>query len=213
MKIMNKENIQNIIKEIDALIEYYDGLRKQAQYDDLSDLDDSITTEAQIRLASCIDRIAPLNSPYRKNIDSHCSYLVGTLKALRADYQAGFIAKIESMIQGDLFADFLEMAKYLLDNKYKNPAAVIIGAVLEEQLRIMCGTNNIPVTRNNKYVKADTMNTELAKVTVTSKLDQKSITAWLDLRNKAAHGRFNEYTVDQVKLMYQGVQDFIIRMT
>lgn len=209
---MNKKNIQNIIKEIDDLLKYYDGFRKQSQWDDLSDLSGSTQTEVQTRLAACIDRMAPPDSPYQKKSNTHPQNQVGALRALREDYQKGFLVKIESMIQGDLFADFLEMAKYLLDNKYKDPAAVIIGAVLEEQLRIMCSTNNIPVTQNNKPIKAESMNTELTKATVTSKLDQKSITAWLDLRNKAAHGRFSEYTVDQVKLMYQGVQDFIVRM-
>jgi hypothetical protein len=55
------------------------------------------------------------------------------------------------------------------------------------------------------------MNSELAANNVYSKLDQKSITAALDLRNKAAHGQYGEYSKEQVSLTYQTVVDFIAR--
>ncbi|MDD4894775.1 MAG: hypothetical protein PHW54_05630 [Candidatus Omnitrophica bacterium] len=210
---MDKDNLQKIIKEIDTLISYYDDVRRRSKYDDLSDLEDPIQAEVRARLGSCIDRLAPHNSLYRKNIESHSSYQIGALRALRADYQAGFLAKIETMVQAELFSDFLEMAKYLLDNGYKDPAAVIIGSVLEEQLRVLSVKNNLPVILSGRPIKAESLNAELARADVVSKLDQKSITAWLDLRNKAAHGHFDDYTLDQVKLMHQGVQDFIARMS
>ena len=57
------------------------------------------------------------------------------------------------------------------------------------------------------------MNSELASANIYNKLDQKSITSWLDLRNKAAHGQYLEYTKEQVELMYQGVTNFISRTT
>jgi hypothetical protein len=37
------------------------------------------------------------------------------------------------------------------------------------------------------------------------------VTAWLDLRNKAAHGQYADYTKEQVALTLQGVRDFISR--
>ena len=36
------------------------------------------------------------------------------------------------------------------------------------------------------------MNNDLACGNSYTKLDQKSVTAWLDLRNRAAHGRYGE---------------------
>ena len=35
--------------------------------------------------------------------------------------------------------------------------------------------------------------------------------AWNDTRNKAAHGKYSEYTKDQVALLIQSVRDFITR--
>ncbi len=61
--------------------------------------------------------------------------------------------------------------------------------------------------------KADRLNSDLAKAEVYSKLDQKAVTMWLDLRNKAAHGHFQEYTKDQVSNMIQSVIEFMVRVS
>ena len=56
------------------------------------------------------------------------------------------------------------------------------------------------------------MNSELSNAEVYSKLEQKNITAWLDLRNKAAHGKFDEYTKEQVSIVLFGIRDFVSRV-
>jgi len=37
------------------------------------------------------------------------------------------------------------------------------------------------------------------------------ITGWLDLRNQAAHGKYSEYTKEQVQTMLQSTRDFMAR--
>lgn len=59
--------------------------------------------------------------------------------------------------------------------------------------------------------KANTLNNDLVKAGIYGVLEQKSVTAWLDLRNKAAHGKYTEYSIEQVNLMYLGVLDFITK--
>ena len=70
-----------------------------------------------------------------------------------------------------------------------------------------------PVAGNEKVVarKAESLNADLAKAGVYAKLDQKAVTFWLDLRNKAAHAKYTEYAHEQVELMYAGVRDFVMR--
>ena len=122
---------------------------------------------------------------------------------------------MKGLISSEIFSDFLEMAEHLLSEKYEHAAAVMIGSVLEEQLRQLCDKNSITVTeaKNGKLIpkKADLLNAELAGQSVYNKLDQKNITAWLDLRNKAAHGKYSEYNIQQVELMLQGVTEFMTR--
>ena len=58
---------------------------------------------------------------------------------------------------------------------------------------------------------AEGMNSELAAARIYSKLDQKNITAWLGLRNNAAHGQYNEYSREQVAILVTSIRDFITR--
>ena len=141
----------------------------------------------------------------------------GILSAAREELEGGWLSTTKGLISAEIFSDFLEMAQHLLDEEYKDPAAVMAGSVLEEHLRQLCQKHSIPteITKQGRPQpkKADALNAELAKEEVYSKLDQKNVTAWLDLRNKAAHGKYQEYTKEQVSLMLQSLSDFMVRVT
>ena len=104
------------------------------------------------------------------------------------------------------------MAEHLNELGYKDPAAVMTGSVLESHLRQLCKNNLIDTeeTRGDKQVpkKADRLNNDLAKKEIYTKLDQKQITTWLDLRNNAAHGKYEQYTAVQVNQFINGLISF-----
>jgi hypothetical protein len=108
------------------------------------------------------------------------------------------------------------MSEYFIEEGYKDPAAVMTGCVLEEHLRQLCELNEIEVTfeKDYKFItkKANLLNSELAKKNVYGKLDSKNIIAWLDQRNSAAHGKFDNYNKEQVHTMLNGVTEFIARV-
>lgn len=137
------------------------------------------------------------------------------LKSLRVEIENNWLCSLKGLISAEIFSDFFEMAEHLLDNNYKDASAVIIGSVLEEHLRQLCSKNGIETTyeKNGDLIpkKTDRINSDLASVDIYNKLDQKNVTAWLDLRNKAAHGLYSDYEIGQVKIMYSGVSDFITR--
>ena len=215
-------NVDIILKQIDDLIAQHAGVRAQSKYSDLSDLEDSFVTEVVTRFMAGVRRFAPQGSAHRDGAEKLLQQfqvdngyviepLLGVLRALRADYAAGYLSTVEELIHADLFSDFLEMAEHLINQGYKDPAAVLVGSVLEEHLRKLCAKNAFPVSVGANFKKADSLNVDLAGAGVYSKLDQKSVTAWLDLRNKAAHGHYTEYTRDQVQLMLDSVRNFIAR--
>lgn len=173
-------------------------------------------------LAATIERAAPVGSVYRLQAEAAyrqygrdngyvITVLTGVLRALRADYVADRMQSVSELIHADMFSDFLEMASYLQVEGYKDAAAVIAGSVLEGHLRSLCQKSGIEVGANGKPKKADALNNELAAADIYSKLDQKNITAWLGLRNHAAHGQYAEYTKEQVALLLQALGDFISR--
>lgn len=138
------------------------------------------------------------------------------LLAIQNEIEGGWIFSVKQLISAEIFSDFLEMAEHLLSQNYKDPAAVMIGGVLEENLRQLCSNNEIDVAleKDGSFIpkKADRLNSDLAKSEIYTKLDQKSVTMWLDLRNKAAHGKYDEYSQEQVTLMLQGVTEFLARV-
>jgi len=211
-----------IVTQIDALLATVDSAHGRSRFDDLSDLGDTFVSETITRLLAAVERLAPVGSPYAHNLRSalkqygpnnayNIPILEGALRGLRADYEAGFLQKVEALVQADVFADFLEMAEHLLAQGYKDPAAVLIGGVLEEHLRQLCVRHGIPTAIGGRPKKADTLNADLAKGGAYNKIDQQAVTAWLALRNQAAHGKYSEYTKEQVLVLHSGVRDFAAR--
>lgn len=177
---------------------------------------------------AAIERIAGANHTYslqahtaiknRGGIDNtpSTSALYGIVAALKRDVENDYLVQFSEIEHANLFADFVEMGDHLLAKGYKDPAAVLIGSVLESHLRQLTLKNGLPVADTDsagKSVprKADRLNTELTKAGVYNLLAQKQITAWMDLRNKAAHGLYSDYTGQEVALFSQGLKSFMLQ--
>lgn len=212
--------------QLDAVLDEFKFFSEKSQHDDLSSIPKTDRQALVTKAIAAIHRITGTNSSYAKEVDRllktlnhlhmHITSIMGVAKALRDDLKAGYIRSLVELVHSDVFADFLEMAQHLCETAYKDAAAVIAGSTLESHLRGLCGKAEIPVEISKADgsiapKKAEAMNSNLASSDIYSKLDQKSVTAWLDLRNKAAHGKYDEYTQDQVLIMVSGVRDFIVR--
>jgi hypothetical protein len=137
---------------------------------------------------------------------------VAVVEAMRDEIAGDWLFTLKGLIAAEVFADFLEMAEYLLEQGYKDAAAVIAGSTLEEHLRQLCHKHGIKTDEGGRPKKAERLNADLVGANVYSKLDQKNVTAWLDLRNKAAHGHYTEYNQDQVRGMIAGATEFMARV-
>ena len=130
----------------------------------------------------------------------------GILTAALSDFEQGYLFDVRRLIESEVFADFLEQARELLHTGYKGPAALVAGCVIEDGLRRLCVRHDLSVPKNPKL---DFMNAELAKAGVYNKLSQKRITAIADIRNNAAHGKWEEFTVDDVTDMIEWITRFM----
>jgi hypothetical protein len=144
-----------------------------------------------------------------KTYYAHLNAAVGCLKGAYEAFKAGRLSNIRAILQADIFTDFLEMAEHLLKKKYKDAAAVLIGAVLEDTLRKLASNLGIPLqTNNGKRKTIEPLNDDLVKAGLYDTLIKKQVTTWADLRNKAAHGEFDKYDTKMVRMMLIFVQDF-----
>jgi len=219
---MKLEDIKN---RIDELIQKSKQLIASANYSSngIGQIDPSVFTGLKTASLSLILKIYDKNHPYYTEIEkvkyyhysSSAKELQNVLICIKEEVTGGWLFNIKGIVSAEIFADFMEMAEHLIVENFKDPAAVMIGGVLEGHLRQLCIKQYIAIeiTKDDKVIakKADLLNSELATTSVYNKLDQKNITAWLDLRNKAAHGKYEEYSKAQVELMYAGIMDFLTR--
>lgn len=216
--------LKNRIEELVLLAKKTLSTKYSSQYG--GDCVDSIIfNELRSSSLSFIKNVYGADHPYYNEFNTrvlyaqpdYVEYGLGILIGINKEIEGGWLVKIKGLVTAEVFSDFLEMSEYLLKENYKDPAAVMIGSVLEGHLRQLCGNNgiSIEVIKDGKPIpkKAEMLNSELTAANVYNKLDQKGITSWLDLRNKAAHGKYEEYTKEQVDIMYQGVLNFISRTT
>lgn len=140
---------------------------------------------------------------------NHIAQLHGIALTVKHDIENDLLSSIKGLLQAEIFANFLEIGEHLLSEGYKDAAAVTIGAVLEDGLRELCKKNNIEITKpTGAPLSIEPLNAELAKNEVYSKLVQKQVTSWAHIRNKAAHGQYNEYNKSEVEMMLLFVQSF-----
>jgi hypothetical protein len=129
--------------------------------------------------------------------------MTGILTAAMTDFPEGFMADTKLLVSAEVFADFLVQAEVLLENDYKDAAAVIIRAVLEDGLRRVCLSKGIEV---KPRWGVDDLATQLTKHNVLTAVQKSEIDGKRELGNSAAHGRFDEYTSADVIAFHEFVQ-------
>lgn len=197
--------------------------RKRSEYD-VEYVDGALMKGFRVAVLSFIDRVYGREHPHFAEFQSSTDseYLsnaangLAIIRIIRDEIAGGWLFTVRGLVAAEVFADFLEMAEHLLESGYKDPAAVMGGSVLEEHIRQLCNKHAIAIDeeKNGKQIpkKADRLNAELASATAYSKLDQKQITAWLDLRNNAAHGNYSAYSSEQVSQLLAGITNFMVRV-
>lgn len=217
--------MSDLVRRIDELLDNGRtvlGTRSRSDYGEWVDSD--VMTGFRAASLSFIKMVYGLEHPYfgefKSNTDdsrpSSAEKGIAILQSIRSEISGGWMFTFKGLVAAELFADFLDMASHLLESGYKDSAAVMIGGVLEEHLRQLCLKHGLAVDEEKEgrvvAKKSDRLNADMAKADVYSKLDQKQITAWLDLRNNAAHGKYTEYTEQQVKQLQSGVIEFMVRV-
>jgi len=175
--------------------------------------DEGLTVEWQ---TSCLSFLranfkdTPYFERFRDEVKSSFDYDATTglaiLRALKGDIEKGYLTSYRTLVIADVFSDFLDMAEHLLENEYKDPSASLIGAVLENGLRKICNNNKITVKSNDNI---SSLNKKLADNDVYSRLKQKEIQVWNQIRDYADHGQFEKYEPEDVKKMLEGVRNFL----
>ena len=161
---------------------------------------------------SALRAIVGENHIYTTEFEARATYENGPdsgipiLRRLKSDIENGYLQKTANIISAEVFGDFLEMSEHLLAEGYKDPAASLTGAVLEDGLRRVARNTGIDVTDRDDL---NSLRDKCVAKKVFNNLVRQQITAWTTLRNAADHGKFDEYTAHQVGSMISDVRSFL----
>lgn len=182
--------------------------------------------EWRTNCVTLIDNIIPANSIHRSTVDyfrtlankpDTLEFGISFLKSIQNDFENEFLGNLYVAIEAELSADYLGQAESLLkegtSGKYEHiPAAVLAGAVLEKNLKTLCQQQSPPIDIVNdkgKPLMSNALIDNLKKSSVFNEVQAKQLRAWVDIRNSAANGDFENFTKDQVENMLNGIQNFI----
>lgn len=182
--------------------------------------------EWRTNCVTLLDNIIPSNSLHRSTADQFQSlknktdtlaFGISFLKSIRNDFENEYLGNLYLEVEAELSADYLGQAESLLkegvSGKYEHiPAAVLAGAVLEKNLKTICQQQNPPlaiVSEKGKPLMLNALIDALKKRSIFNEVVAKQLRAWVDIRNSAAHGEFENFTKEQVGLMLIGIQSFV----
>ncbi len=165
--------------------------------------------ELRVSSINLLTRLASEDSIYvqeLKKMNPNAFSMKGVLEAARADYLQGFMTDHRLLISAEVFSDLLVQAEVLLDHDYKDAAAVIIRAVLEDGIRRLCEAHKIEAGKRDTIHQ---LNEKLYKEHAYTALVHKEIIAKAEIGNCAAHGRFDQYKKDDVAVFLEFVLRFL----
>ena len=202
----NREEVSLKFKElIDTANTACDAFR---QSDD-GTLPGDLYFELRVSSINLLTRLASEDSIYvqeMKKMAPNAFSMKGVLEAARADYLQGFMTDHRLLISAEVFSDLLVQAEVLLDHDYKDAAAVIIRAVLEDGIRRLCEAHKIDAGKRDTISQ---LNEKLYKEHAYTALVHKEIIAKAEIGNSAAHGRFDQYKKDDVAAFLEFVVRFL----
>ena len=221
---MDKVLAEKYIKHLDSIVELYEDFRKfESQIVETGPI--AIVT----RGTNVIQNICGKDSVYCKQIqevsdiekysyEHQAEFITGIVIAVRGELQDGYLSSLTSLIHGEVFKNYLDMAIHLFSEGYEDAAAVIAGSTLETQLRLLAKRNGIFIFKEEEKYKGKKihksfakLNQELKNSSAYSLSFQEQLTSYYRIRNHAAHGNYTEYSNEEVKQFINWLEDFVTR--
>jgi hypothetical protein len=156
------------------------------------------------------------SDPHCKNFDDAykgCSgydYDIHTLKGLflsaKEDFEGGYVFDVDLRVSGEVFGDFVALARQSLSEGHKDVAAVLACAALEDALKRFAMANGLEVGEKNMQ---EVVNSLKSKSLVAGA--QKSLLdAMPKIRNIAMHADWGKLSEPDVSSVIGFVEQFLL---
>ena len=149
----------------------------------------------------------PINNHYAENLTTH---IIGTLRNLKAEIDAGFIGSLQKRLTGEVLTDFIQLARAIVDDsgeKGKNVAAVLAAAAYEDTIRRMGAAFAGVIGRND----LDDVIEALKKASVLQSPQLGIAVSYLKFRNDALHANWEKIQLPSVHSVLAFVEQLLLK--
>jgi uncharacterized protein YutE (UPF0331/DUF86 family) len=151
------------------------------------------------------------NTSYRRHTSDPYQKLfnccIGKLNAVESDIKFGILETIEREVSGEVFSDFIKAAKSSFDEGYKEIAAVLGCAALEDLLKRLAKLNSVEV---DDKTMADVVNA-LKRGGIIKGAQTNLISAYVTLRNKTFHAQWDKIENADIKSLIGFTEEMLIK--
>jgi len=131
--------------------------------------------------------------------------MLGLLGGAKDEWDHGLLRKIEYIVAGATFDDFLDhAADYHRGNK-KIEASILASAVLEDTVKKIAQKNEVETSGKT----LDPLVDDLVKANVVTSVKAKSIKAYAGVRNLALHAEWDKFDISDVGKLIAGIKELI----
>lgn len=132
--------------------------------------------------------------------------LQGIFMSAKEAYEGGYLFNVELSISGEIFGDFVNLAKQALNESHKDVAAVLASAALEDALKRYAKSNGINVddATMQKVIGA------IKSAGLVTGARKTLLESMPRIRNYAMHAQWDKITEPEVNSMIGFVEQFLL---
>ena len=155
-------------------------------------------------------------APHYKNFReaySNCSgwrsdiaKLIALFRSAKEDFEGGYVLNVELRISGKVFGDFVALARQSLSEGYKDVAAVLACAALEDAIKRLASTNALPTDGKTMVELVNS----LKSAGLVSGAQKSLLDAMPRIRNMAMHAEWSKITEPDVSSVLGYVEQLLL---
>ena len=148
------------------------------------------------------------NNEYNKchGDDHQVKSLNAVFQSAKEDYERGYVFNVELQVSGEVFGDFIGLARQALSEGHKDVAAVLACAALEDALKRFAALNGIDVV--NKAM-TDIINA-LKSQSLVSGAQKSLLDVMPGIRNAALHANWEKIKEPDVSSVIGFTEQFLL---
>ncbi len=133
--------------------------------------------------------------------------LRGILETIKYELENGLIVSLRSQIEGEVFGDFISLAKKLISDGQKDPAAVLACGALEDSLKKYATKHGLNFYDEDLSFVINSLKSKGLLKGAQSGVVQ----SYVQLRNKAFHAKFDKIDVPEISSLIAFVEQFLLQ--